>query len=246
MHEQEQTWLNFLHTRHILPEWVPLAVPWAVVAVLFLGVLVALGTRRMQLIPQGLQSLLEYAVEGLTGLTEGILGKQGKDFAPFIGTLFVYIAVLNLLGLAPGMMSPTANPNTTIALALIVFAAVQYHGVKANGPLGYAKHFIGEPWWMFPLMLPLHIIGELARPLSLSMRLYGNIFAKEVILGVLVTLAIPLLFVIRIGQYHVGIPLPFQLPILVLGLLVSLIQAMIFAVLASVYLALALPPEEGH
>jgi len=202
-------------------------------------VLSFLGTRRLRREPRGLQSLLEYAVVGLTEFVTGLIGPHGRGFAPFIGSLFIFILTLNLFGLIPGMKSPTANLNTTLALALIVFCSVQFYGFLVQR-WRYLMHFVGEPLWLAPLMLPMHIIGELARPVSLSFRLFANMRAKELVLLVLTTLAVPMLSLVRIGGHTVGLPIPLQLPIMGLGILLGAIQALVFALLAAVYLAGAL------
>jgi len=224
------TWLDWLH--RLVPSWIPVQFFWSVFTILLLTVIAWAGTRRMRRQPKGLQNLLEMAVEGLGRLFVGVMGPAGRGYVPFLATLFIYILAMNLLGLLPGFASPTSNLNTTAALALVVFLATQIHGFRVNG-LRYLKHFIGEPWWLCPVMLPVHLLGELARPLSLSVRLFGNIFSEDMVIltliGMAAGLALPLL--------------PLQFPMLLLALLTSLVQALIFSFLAAIYLFLATGEE---
>jgi F-type H+-transporting ATPase subunit a len=182
----------------------------------------------LQLIPYKKQNLLELIIGGLEDFMVGITGPEGRAFFPYIATVFLYILVSNLLGLVPGFFSPTASINTTISLAICTFVLTHVIGVKYHG-LKYIKHFLGPVWALAPLMLLIELIGHLARVMSLSIRLFGNIFAKETILGILFALA---------GFYLV------PLPILLLGILVSLIQALVFTLLSIVYFAGAM--AEAH
>ena len=143
-------------------------------------------------------------------------------------TFGLYIAVANLIGLIPGFMSPTSSLNTTLALTIIVWVSHHYIGIREHG-LSYYKHFMGPMWWLVPLMLPIEIISNLARLISLSIRLFGNIMAKETLLGILFMLA---------GAFFA------PLPIMILGVLVSLVQAMVFVLLAVVYFGQA--QEHAH
>jgi F-type H+-transporting ATPase subunit a len=279
MEEGHASWLAFLYELHLgpftigplhvarfalVPEWVPDAVPFALLCALILGIVSYVGTRRMRRVPRGLQTMLEYAVSGLTNFAQSILGdKLGRDFAPFIGTLFIFILLMNLMGLVPGMKSPTADLNTTAALAIVVFLAVQYFGLRAHGVVGYFKHMVADvlvlPWYLafglVPFMLALHLISELVRPLSLAMRLFGNIRGKEVVLGILAGLATLTLalFKLRVGGFEVMgsyvaltappafgvIGLVLSAAIMPLGILMGIIQALVFSLLACLYLSLA-------
>lgn len=208
-------------------------------------VVFAVGTRRREMIPGRLQSLLEMAVEGLTGFIEGILGPRGREFVPFLGTLFLYILTMNLAGLVPGLKSPTSNINVTVGLAITVFLYVQYTGVRRNGIGGYIYHLMGSPkgitWAMVPLNIPLHIIEELARPLSLSLRLFGNITGEDVLIFIFATLGVA-----AISFLHAPVGLPLQVPFLFLAILTSTIQALVFTLLSTIYFSLMLPHGEEH
>lgn len=184
-------------------------------------------SKRIQMVPGGLQSVFEVVVEGIDNIIVDTMGEKGRQFFPFIATIGIYILISNLLGLIPGFVPPTANLNTTAALALIVFTYTHYLGIKAHG-LKYFKHFMGPVWWLIPLMIPVEIIGHLSRPLSLSIRLFGNMMGHEIIISTLLLLA----------------PLIVPLPFLALGIFVSFLQAFIFILLSLLYFSGAM--EEAH
>lgn len=204
-------------------------------------------SRRLTLIPGKYQNLVEWAIEGLDNFVKGVLGPDGRRFVPFLGTLFLYIYLQNILGLFPLMFSPTAVVNTTLAMSLIVFATVQIVAVRSHGPLGYLWHLAGEPrdvvgWAMSPLMLPLHIVGEVAKPISLALRLFGNMMGGESLLAVFMGFGVAIL---AFTNLPFGFPL--HLPFLFLELLVTLVQALVFTLLSTIYISLVLPhSEEAH
>lgn len=197
--------------------------------IISLSIFSVIMSRRMRLVPGRTQSILELVVDSFMNLVDETMGHKGKKYFPFVLTFAVFIFVSNVLGLIPGLLPPTANLNTTLALAAIVFVATHLIGVKEHG-LKYFKHFMGPVWWLAPLMIPIEIIGHLARPVSLSLRLFGNMMGHEQIVGVLLIL------------------MPIAYPLLalstVLGVLVVFIQAFIFALLSMMYIGGAL--EEAH
>ncbi|HLG30002.1 MAG TPA: F0F1 ATP synthase subunit A, partial [Candidatus Brocadiales bacterium] len=211
------------------------------IVIIFLGIFSIVATRRLQKVPGRLQALLEIIVEGLENFTRSQMGRVAERFVPFIGTFFIYIFIMNMMGQIPLFHSPTSNLNTTISLALIVFFVTQYQGIKSNGIFGYLKHMVGKPVWLAPLTFPLHIMQEvLSRPLSLSMRLFGNIMGEDTVIAIFIGFS-PFLFGL--------IPIPIHLPMVFLALLGSTIQAMIFSLLASFYIAGAIgvhDEEEEH
>lgn len=222
-------------TKH---EWVPIIMSATII--IFLGIFSILATRKLRKTPGKLQAFLEIVVEGLENFTRSQMGRAAGPFIPFIGTLFIYIFAMNMLGQVPLFHSPTSNFNTTIALTLIVFFVTHYQGVKNNGVVGYLKHMAGQPLWLAPLVFPLHLMQELlSRPLSLSMRLFGNIMGEDTIIAIFIGFS-PLL----LGF----IPIPAHLPMVFLALLGSTIQAMIFSLLASFYIAgaIGIHDEEHH
>lgn len=214
---------------------------------IFLAVVFIRGTRRMTLIPGRFQNFLEWAIESLAGFLEGVLGPDGKKFVPFLGTLFLYIYLQNIFGLIPLGFTPTSMLETTASMAILVFVAVQVVAVRNMGFLGYLKHLAGDPedvlgWCLVPLLLPIHIVGELARPLSLSMRLFGNMMGEEMLLAVFMGIGVSML-----AFTHLPVGVPLQVPFLFLALLTTFIQALVFTVLSTIYFALVLPhPKEAH
>jgi len=211
--------------------------------ILALAVISILATRRLQKIPQTTtQGLVELVVSSLNNFVVGIIGPGGERYTPFIGTIFIYVLSMNLLGLIPGFKAPTSNLSITIAMALTVFVMYNYYGIREVGALKYLKHLLGEPLWLAPLMLPIHIIGELARPLSLSIRLFGNIFGEETILVILAGMSFAL------WRIH-GIPvvaLPYQFPMMVFAVFTSFVQALVFTMLSTIYISIAVSHEEAH
>lgn len=218
--------LNGLGLGHFAHEWDHVLHSWLVMIIMIVGCY--LLVKGIRLIPTKGQNFLEMIVEGLENFMVDITGPEGRAFFPFICTIFLYVLVCNLLGLIPGFVSPTANINTTLSLALLTFVLTHAIGVKFHGA-EYLKHFLGPVMFLAPLMIIIESIGHLARIMSLSIRLFGNIMGKEKILGILFGLA---------GLYFA------PLPILFLGLLVSFIQALVFMLLSIVYFTGAM--EEAH
>jgi F-type H+-transporting ATPase subunit a len=204
--------------------------------IMSLGVFSMVATRNLKKVPGGLQAFLEIVVEGLDGFVKSVLGKLSDKFLPFIGSLFLYILIMNLIGQIPGFHSPTTSYNTTLALTLLVFITTQYYGLRYNGPVKYVKHMFGEPKWMAPMQFPLHLLQEfLTRPLSLSVRLFGNLMGQHTVLAIFIGFS-PLL----LGF----IPIPIQFPFVLLDMLLATLQAFIFAFLASFYIAGAIGEKE--
>lgn len=235
--KEEPTWLHFLYVKHILPEWMPEMVPvtWLVILILC-GAVIAMRGRWKTRNPGKFQTFLEFVVVSLDNFVHSIVGHEAKTLTPIMGTFFIFILSLNLFGLIPGFISPTANMNTTVAFALLAFAIVQYYGITRLGPWGYFKHFWGEPWQLGILMFPIHVIGELARPLSLSLRLFGNIFGEDLVIVVIISIVIKLL-----GNALI----PAQVPMMLFAIFTSFIQALVFAMLVGIYIAIALA-EQGE
>ena len=232
---------NFIH---YLAAW---SGPFFAIAILLLiATLLIRGASKRQMIPGRFQNTIEYVIEAFYNFIEGILGHHAREFAPFLGTLFFYIWFMNLAGLVPLLKAPTSAFETTLALALVVFLYVQVTGFRKLGVWGYFYHLIGSPqdvmgWCMVPLMLPLHIIGELAKPVSLSLRLFGNIMGEDVLIAVFTWLGV--MTMAAIGS---PIGLPFEFPFIFLGLLLSTIQALVFTLLSTIYFSQMLPHEEEH
>ncbi len=228
MHEEKLLLDIFIN-----PETVPHYVSYAFVASLILIVVSLIIRNSIKLVPTGAQNVMESVVEALLNLAEENIGHHwARPLFPLIGTLALYIAVCNFMGLVPGLYSATSNINNNAAMAIPVFLATHVYGIRVHG-LSYFKHFLGpvRSIYALPLMILMVVIeglGHLVRPVTLSVRLFGNMAAKHIILLVLGSLA------------------PWIVPtaILALGTLVSIIQAFVFTLLATLYLAGAV--EEAH
>lgn len=216
------------------------------------GLLFLLGSwlamRKPKMVPGPFQNGVEWMVESMEDVCGGLLGEQIDKHFPLIGALFFYILTINLLGIIPGMKSATSSLDLTLALALITFLYVQFWGIRNLGIVGYLDHLAGSPrdaigWAMLPVMLPVHILGELAKPVSLSCRLFGNIFGEDTLIVVFVgatALLIKASLVALAVPPMAGITALFMM----LQTLTSIVQALIFSLLATVYLYMMLPHEE--
>ncbi|NOY12916.1 MAG: F0F1 ATP synthase subunit A [Deltaproteobacteria bacterium] len=210
--------LNLHFGEHVTYTWL---------VMLILIVVSFLATRSASIVPTGLQNLMEVVLTGIESLLEETMGKEGKPYFPLIATFALFILVSNLLALIPGFYPPTANLNTNAALALTVFVMTHVVGFRKHGG-AYLKHFMGPIWWLSPLIFVIEIIGHLARPLSLTLRLFGNMWGHEIVLMIFLML----------------VPLFLPIPMMLMGLLVAFIQTFVFTLLAMIYIAGAL--EEAH
>jgi len=175
------------------------------------------------------RNLFELILSFLVTLAEDIIGHKAKRYVPLLATCFIFILFMNLLGLIPGFAPPTDKMNITVGLAVVIFLSTHYYGVKEHG-IAYFKHFLGPVWWMAPIMLPIEIVSHLARPLSLSLRLFGNITGDHLVVAIFLGLV------------------PFVVPSIFygLGVFVSFMQAFIFTVLSMIYISGAVAHEEEH
>ncbi len=219
---------------------------------LVVGILVCAAgfaaSRNPKMIPGGFQNGAEMLVEKLYEFVGGILGPtHARRYFPLLGSLFVYIFAMNLFGILPLMDSPTSNLNVTFALGLTVFVYVQYVGIRSLGIVGYVDHMLGNPrnvtgWVLAPLMFPIHVLGELAKPISLSCRLFGNIFGEDMLMVGFATLGVGML-----SFTHLPVGIPIHVIFFPLELLTATLQAFVFTVLSTIYILLMLPHEEhGH
>lgn len=211
---------------HFAHEYPHVIYSWVVMAILI--ILGAIGGRHLSLVPNKAQNFFEMIISSLEEFTVDVAGDEARWFFPFVATIFIYIFVSNVIGLIPGFFPPTANLNTTLSCAVPVFFFTHYVGVKCHG-IGYVKHFLGPVWWMIPIIMPIEIIGHVARVLSLSFRLFGNMMGHELVLGILFMLA---------GAFFA------PLPIMGLGIFVAFVQAFIFYLLSVMYFSAAM--EEAH
>jgi F-type H+-transporting ATPase subunit a len=186
------------------------------------------ATRGLGVRPGPWQNLGEQIVEAFDYMAESVIGHRGKKYASLLGTCFLFILFMNLLGLVPFCKSPTASLNVTVSLAITAVFLVHVYSIREVGIKKYVMHYIGEPLWLGPLMLPLHIIGELAKPLSLSIRLFGNIYGEDMIIIVLMALGAFLL--------PIFLPIPVHFPMMAFGIFTSFVQALVFTMLIAAYI----------
>lgn len=198
---------------------------WFIMLVIILMSLAA--TRKIAMVPSGLQNFFETIIGGLENFVVANIGEKGRQVFPILGVLFIYIWFMNISGLIPGFDAPTANINTNAAMAIFVFLYYNYWGIREHG-LGYVKHFMGPIAFLAPLMIILELISHCARPLSLTLRLFGNIRGEEITLVILFTLA----------------PVVSTIPMYFLFGLAKTIQAFIFFILTMIYLKGSL--EHAH
>ncbi|HEY5995794.1 MAG TPA: F0F1 ATP synthase subunit A [Candidatus Deferrimicrobiaceae bacterium] len=205
-----------------------------VAVLLVVGTYIAVGSRKPadMVIPEPrftFRNFLELILAFLKGIAEDIIGHHARKYLPLLATCFVFILFMNLLGLIPGFLPPTQKMNITIGLAVVIFLSTHYFGVRENG-LRYFKHFLGPYLPLAPIMLPIEIISHLARPMSLSLRLFGNITGDHAVVAGFMAIV------------------PFVVPSIFMGLgvFVSFMQAFIFTVLSMIYISGAVSHEEEH
>jgi len=237
---------------------IPDHVTYTWVVMIVLAALAFLASRRLELVPHGTQNLMEIVLEQIRGMIDDVMGPQGRPYLPLIATLGLFILAANLMSLVPGLAGPTTNLNTTAACAIVVFVAYHAIGFKEQGAVTYIKHFMGPVVWLAPLMMPIEIISHLARPLSLTLRLFGNMVGGHILLAVIFFLmglngligwalsgsAAGAVVGGISGLIAIAFTVGFLYP---LKLLVSFLQAFIFVMLTMLYIAGAIEhAEDGH
>jgi F-type H+-transporting ATPase subunit a len=202
-----------------------IAYTWLIIALL--AILSVMATKALKAVPGGLQNFMEVIIGGIENMIVETMGEHGRPFFPLVATLAIFILVSNLIGLIPGFFPPTANINTTAACAVVVFVMTHVVGIKEHGA-GYVKHFMGPIIWLAPMMFFIEVIGHLSRVVSLTLRLFGNMNGHELVLMIFFGLA----------------PFLVPLPMMMMGVLVSFIQAFVFMLLAMIYIQGSL--EHAH
>jgi F-type H+-transporting ATPase subunit a len=219
-------WLqHLLHLEHQYTHVVTAAVVSLLILLLGIIARVQLGSGEKSVVPAGkfsIRGFFEMITEGTYGLAEQVIGEDGAKYVPLAASIFTFVLINNLIGLLPGMTPATDNLNTSFAIGMFSFVYYNYIGIKYEG-LNYFKHFLGPVWWLAWLILPIELISHAFRPLTLGLRLAGNITADHTVVGVFHQL------------FPIGLPVPFY----AMGLIVSLIQAFVFALLTLVYVMLA-------
>lgn len=243
--------ITLLKNHPALEEWSHFILFWediffsSLIAIL-LSVIFYFGDKKKEMIPTGFQNFLELMVESLRNIIGGILGKDTDKHLPFLGTLFIYIFFMNTLGLVPFMKSPSSSVSISIGMGLVVFCYVQYLNFKNMGFFGYIHHLCGSPrnllgWVLTPLMLPIELITQISRPITLALRLTGNMMGEHLLVSISALFAI---LIFSFGQLPFGLPI--QLPVMLFGLLTSLIQGLVFTLLSTVYIFLSNPHHNDN
>jgi F-type H+-transporting ATPase subunit a len=218
--------IEVAHPEHLIPDYVVMSLIAAGLLMLFFS----LSSKKPQLIPSRIQSVMELIIQFFEGLLSDLIGKDGKKYLPLVGTVGLFILACNLMGLVPGFMSPTSKLNVTAGCALTVFIYYHWQGIKSQGLFKYMKHFMGPIPLLAPLMVPIEIISHFSRPLSLSMRLFGNIFAEELLILIMASI----------------IPFLLPLPFMAIAIITAVVQAYVFVLLSCIYIAGAVAHEEEH
>ena len=253
---EHSTWFHLLPAYHNLERWAEqyLKREWRwemfadtsftmthVVISACIAVLLILGALRYRslispankerLVPErklGARNFFELIIDAALGIAEGVMGRRkAEKYFPLVGTLVFFILLNNMIGLIPGFVPATDTLKTNLALAVLVFVMTHVFGLMEHG-VKYLKHFIGPLWYLAPLMLPIELISHLARPVSLSLRLMGNIFADHKV----------------VSSFFILVPLLVPLPFMVLGILVCVVQTLVFSLLTMVYIDMAVAHEE--
>ena len=227
------------------------------VAMVLLGLLTLIASRRLEMVPRGAQNFMEIVLEQFLTLIDDVLGHEGRRYFPLLATLGLFIVTSNLMGLVPGLIAPTANLNTTAACALIVFFTYHWIGIRRQGMRAYARHFMGPVVWLAWLMVPIEIVSHLARPLSLSLRLFGNMTGGHILLAVFFFLMgfdgmLGWALTGSLGGVLLGAPAALIMVAFTVGflyplkILVAFLQAFIFVMLSMLYIAGAIEEAEHH
>ena len=218
--------IHFKNPQAPIPDFIVMVFIVAIILIVLLGI----ASRRLSVIPSRGQNALELIIQAFEGQIVEIIGEEGKKYLPVIATLGLFIFSCNLIGLAPGFMSPTSKLNVTLGCGLCVFVYYHWLGIKAQGFFKYLKHFTGPTPALAPLLVPIELISHFSRPASLSLRLFGNIFAEEMLIFIIASI----------------IPFVLPLPFMVVALFTATIQSFVFVLLSCIYISGAVSHEEDH
>jgi F-type H+-transporting ATPase subunit a len=231
------------HIPHIPPIILMCLVVWVVLFLLSL-----LATRKIEIVPNGIQNFFEMAFERIFNLADRVIGEGAERYYPLFLGIFLFILISNILGVIPGMVSPTSNPNIPLSLALVVFFYYHLMGILKH-KFGYIKNFIipGLSVWMMPvniLIFFIELISHFVRPFSLSLRLFCNVFAKETLLGVLGFIVVSFIALPGLGKFIALMPIFLRPVVILLAILIGFIQALIFLILTIIYVGGAVKSED--
>jgi F-type H+-transporting ATPase subunit a len=225
MEEHPVTWTSLIGIPH--GDW-----EYFAIGLFIMGILLILALRARSALQQDAavvpdetltaRNVYELLVEAMGGLSDTVIGHGAERYVPLMASFFIFILCANFIGLVPGFTPPTSSFDITFALGVVSFIAFNYYGFQVQG-ISYLKHFAGPILWLAPLMFALEMIGALVRPVSLGLRLFGNLFGDHLVLEIFT------------GLTKVGVPVVFYM----LGTLVSVIQAFVFTLLSMIYIALA-------
>jgi F-type H+-transporting ATPase subunit a len=230
------------HSGYGIPVNPIFSIVYAVVLILIIRKALKNATVRT---PGKLQNFIELCLKGLYDFFGGIFGPGREKYIPFVGSLFLFIFINNIMGLIPFLKSPTAYKETTAALGICTFIYVQFCTIKDGGIVNWFMHLVGKPLWLAPLMFPLHVLGELIKPVSLSARLFGNILGEDKLLTAFLGLGMMITaYLFSTPTPVIGLPINFWVYFLMI--LGSTIQAVVFSLLASIYIVLLLPHDDHH
>lgn len=235
-HGEETTFTNVQYDVYVI----------AMLSSIGMALLWVLAARRQKLRPTGkptsLANLFEAMLEGFLNYLNSVMGEElSRKYAPLIASFFFTILTFNMIGLVPGFVKPTTNLNIPIGMALFAFLSVHFIAIKEVGVKNWFMHFVGEPTWLAPLNFPLHFVGELIKPISLAIRLFCNMFGEEMVVVQLGLLSLA-------AGAALGLPtfFPFQLPMLMLGVFFSFLQALVFATLLAIYISVMGTHHDEH
>lgn len=215
--------INVAEGKEIIPTHLILAILVSAIIIIFFK----LAVKNLSIFPGKMQNVLEMLLKSFRDMLDTAMDRDGRKFLPVIATMGIFIGVSNLIGLFPELGSPTANLNVTVGCAFFVFIYYHYQGIRKHGLFGYLKTFTGPIWWLAILFIPIEIISHFSRPLSLSIRLFGNIFGEDMVIIIIASL----------------VPFIAPIPIMALAIITSLLQAYIFVMLTTIYLAGAMASE---
>lgn len=215
--------INVAEGKEIVPTHLVLSIMVSVIIIIFFK----LTVKNLSIFPGKMQNSLEMLLKSFRDMIDNAMDKEGRKFLPVIATMGIFIGVSNIIGLLPELGSPTANLNVTVGCAFFVFVYYHFQGIRKHGFLGYLKTFTGPIWWLAILFIPIEIISHFSRPLSLSIRLFGNIFGEDMVIIIIASL----------------VPFVAPIPIMALAIITSLLQAYIFVMLTTIYLAGAMASE---
>ena len=218
---------SFLKDEHGSTYFQLIVLSWVVMG--FLVLMSLLWSGRLKRVPSRMQGIMETIVDSLGNMLDSLIGHGGRNYLGLLGTSFLFIFCLNFIGLIPGFISPTANWNCTVSMAVVMIFMVQVYGLREHGFLGYIKHYMGSPkelatWLIAPLILVVEILSEIIRVMSLSLRLYVNIYGEDMIIISLVNMGVPM----------IGL----QLIMFCFAVFTSFLQAFIFTALSAIYIKL--------